>query len=157
MSAPVKRIRSVVRPAAVTINNTETGTITVLRPDGTDTTQAGTSYFKGLTTIDPNNKGDLAGKATVTLDAAWLAAGVTLRKVEMVDANGTALHTVFDDSTGIPGNDTTTLAAILNDLPVGADEHIKLTLNNATGGNLSASARGVFDLGINISQETVLR
>ncbi len=159
MGSPARRIRHVAKPAGIAITNSSTGSLTFARPDDPGAIAAGTTLFADLLTRpDPNDRGDLSGRvSTVNLDSDFVAADVFLTKVSLVDADGNELSVIFDDAVGVATNGTGIIAALLNNTPIGADESLRISLLNSSGGTLPSSGvaggTAVYELGINYGQE----
>lgn len=152
--SPVRRIRIIDRATATIVNGTA-GRLVFERPMGVSPIAPGTSAFKNLTTQDTNDKGDLAGKATVSLDALTAVAASLVRKLATVDKDGNDVDVMFDDAVGIAGNNAL-VATLLANVPVNSDENLAVTIFNSAGAPLAAGATALFDLGVNSDQETVL-
>lgn len=156
----VTRVQRLVRPANVTIANAATGTITFAHPSTSDPNSAlrGTKQRLGVTPSEPLGVQstmptlplqDRAGYCSVTLDALWLLATVFLDRIELVDANGVVLETLFSAvGAGLAMNVVANQDEITR-LVINSGESVRLALRNTSGGPLVGSGVGRYDLGIN--------
>lgn len=95
-----------------------------------------------------------AGIVSVHLAATLIATNVFLKEIDLVDANGAVLDTIFSDTVGLDGGITNLVANALTGIPVLSGQGIKVTLHNGTGAPITGAPAGVarFDLGIDVQQ-----
>lgn len=91
------------------------------------------------------------GRMAITLGAVWGVTAVWLRKIDILNLAGdTVLRTVVDVSANVlQATDQTTKDLLASLILREGEGVVKVTLQNATGGNLSGQIGARFDLGLN--------
>jgi hypothetical protein len=111
----------------------------------------GTRFGNLLVTPGQDALGDMGGVVSMYLDALWRVADMWVQKVELVDADGNVLDTIFDDTTGIEA-DSNELVNLLKLIPITYGQGLMLTIYNDTGGDVTAPMVARFDIGLAAQQ-----